>query len=484
MSDWVILAGALGSFDHAATTHKVLVTRDYLAKPELFRGMRPNIINLSRSYAYQSRGYYASLLAAARGHRVIPSVETIVELSARKLYENALPELEDALNRASEGWRAQVPERLRVFFGRAADARLERFTRLLFDWFRAPVLDVTLRRGDWLSIARIALMPVQRLGASDRAAFFAAMSAYTARKWRDPKAKSVARYSLATLVDPAETLPPSSIASLKHWARIAARMGVAVEPVGRRDLARLANFDGLFIRETTSLSNHTYRFARRAEQEGMPVIDDPRSMIRCTNKVYLNELMEKNGIAVPPTMMIGGMEDLERVADTLGFPLVLKSPDSAFSRGVCKVDDRAALATMAARWLKGSDILIAQKFMPTAYDWRIGVLDGRPLFAVQYKMARRHWQIVKHDTGGKPLEGGSRAVQLGAAPPLVLDTGLRAARLIGEGFYGVDLKETGEGVFVIEVNDNPNLDHGTEDQAEKDAVWVGLTDWFTRRLER
>ena len=46
----------------------------------------------------------------------------------------------------------------------------------------------------------------------------------------------------------------------------------------RRDLGRLAEFDALFIRETTAIDNHTYRFARRATQEGMPVIDDPIMM--------------------------------------------------------------------------------------------------------------------------------------------------------------------------------------------------------------
>jgi glutathione synthase/RimK-type ligase-like ATP-grasp enzyme len=117
--------------------------------------------------------------------------------------------------------------------------------------------------------------------------------AYTSREWRDTKLRTPARYTFATLVDAKEELPPSSIASLKHWSRIAAKMGVEVEPIGRRDLPKLANYDALFIRETTAISNHTYRFARRAEQEGMPVIDDPLSMIRCTNKVYLNELMAR-----------------------------------------------------------------------------------------------------------------------------------------------------------------------------------------------
>ncbi|MEP0278162.1 MAG: RimK-like ATPgrasp N-terminal domain-containing protein, partial [Nitratireductor sp.] len=91
---WVILTGRRNDLGPAATPHKIITNRDYLAHPALFRGQRPKVINLSNSYAYQSRGYYASLLASSRGHRVIPSVETIIDLSERKLYENALPELE------------------------------------------------------------------------------------------------------------------------------------------------------------------------------------------------------------------------------------------------------------------------------------------------------------------------------------------------------------------------------------------------------
>ena len=62
---------------------------------------RPKIINLSRSYNYQSKGYYASLLAEARGHRIIPTVETMLELREHKLYEHALPDLQEALNVAA-----------------------------------------------------------------------------------------------------------------------------------------------------------------------------------------------------------------------------------------------------------------------------------------------------------------------------------------------------------------------------------------------
>ncbi|MEX6508999.1 RimK family protein [Jiella sp. M17.18] len=484
MSQWVVLVGRASDLDNGATPHKIMTSRDYLARPNLFRGQRPKIINLSRSYAYQSRGYYASLLAEARGHRIIPSVETMIDLSEKKLYENALPELDAALRKAiDKGERPASP--IRIYFGYADDPRLERFAKLVFDWFRAPALEVHLDpHAEVPTIRRIAFAAIGKPGAPDTQRLLAAMERYTAREWRAAKSKTPAKYSFATLYDPKEELPPSSVDTLKHWARVAARLGVDVEPITRKDLPRLANFDALFIRETTSISNHTYRFARRAMQEGMPVIDDPISMIRCTNKVYLDELMTGNGVPTPPSVMVGGKEDLQRAADVLGFPMVLKIPDGSFSRGVKKVETAAQLTALATAWLEDTDLLIAQKFMPTNFDWRIGVLGGEPLFAVQYLMAKSHWQIINHETGGRPMEGGFKGFSLGDAPPQVLDAGLRAARCIGDGLYGVDLKETDDGVFVIEVNDNPNLEHGVEDSIEKDEVWTRLTRWFIDRIER
>ncbi len=482
---WVILTGRPNDIDQFATPHKIITNRDYLAHPALFRGQRPKVINLSNNYGYQSRGYYASLLASSRGHKVIPTVETMIDLSERKLYENALPELEVALNKCRKDL-GEFPEKVTVFFGIGPSKAWDRFTKLLFDWFRAPALEVTLKdEADRATIRKIGFLPLGRMTDDEKKRFLECLDTYTGREWRDSKERAAtSRYTFATLVDPQEELPPSAISSLRYWARIAGKMGVEVEPIGRRDLAKLANYDALFIRETTSISNHTYRFARRAQQENMPVIDDPLSMIRCTNKVYLNELMTANKVAVPPTVMIAGPADLEVAADTLGFPLVLKIPDSAFSRGVkkaCGIDELKALAT---QWLEDSDLLIAQKYIPTDFDWRVGVLGGEPLFAVHYLMAKKHWQIVNHKANGKADQGGIKTFTLKEAPAHVVDTAVQAARCIGEGLYGVDLKETDDGVYVIEVNDNPNLDHGCEDSGEKDEVWVRLTQWFLDRLDR
>lgn len=484
MADWVILVDAPKDFPNADTPHKVITTKDYLARTSLFSGTRPKIINLARSFNYQSRGYYCSLLAEARGHRVIPSVETMVDLSARQLYAQALPELDDALAKALVAAPDKsLPNRLLVYFGTVEDRRFDRFGRLLFDWFRCPVLEVTAEDGDRPQIKRLASVPVTKLSRVELEFFHRALHSHTRREWRSKKDRAAPRYSFAVLYDPNEAMPPSDLSTLKHWSRIAEKQGVEVEPITRRDLARLAEFDALFIRETTSIDNHTYRFARRAVQEGMPVIDDPMSMIRCTNKIYLHELMTGNGIAVPPTVIIASQHDLARAADELGFPMVLKVPDSSFSRGVKKVDNADELHALFKEWFEDTDLLLAQAFMPTSFDWRVGVLGGKPLFVCQYMMAKKHWQIVKHRADGKPQEGAHRTLPIGEAPPAVVDIGLRAAQLIGNGLYGVDVKETPNGIFVVEVNDNPNIDHGIEDAAEKDQVWIELTRWFIERLE-
>ena len=101
MTGWVILVDQPKDLPNADTPHKVITTSEYLARPRLFDVGRPKLVNLARSYAYQSKGYYASLLAEARGHRVVPTVETMLELREAKLYEHALPELEDELNRCA-----------------------------------------------------------------------------------------------------------------------------------------------------------------------------------------------------------------------------------------------------------------------------------------------------------------------------------------------------------------------------------------------
>ncbi len=228
MTGWVILVDQPKDLPNADTPHKVITTSEYLARPRLFDMGRPKLVNLARSYAYQSKGYYASLLAEARGHRVVPTVETMLELREAKLYEHALPKLEDELNRCARraDFQPEGEFKLLVCFGITRDPRFESFARMLFDWFRCPALEVNVEAGTWLSIDRIRPRNITRLANGEALFLREALHQHTKREWRDPKARTVPKYDLAVLYDPNEKMAPSSPDSIKHMARIAERLSL------------------------------------------------------------------------------------------------------------------------------------------------------------------------------------------------------------------------------------------------------------------
>jgi glutathione synthase/RimK-type ligase-like ATP-grasp enzyme len=74
-------------------------------------------------------------------------------------------------------------------------------------------------------------------------------------------------------------------------------------------------------------------------------------------------------------------------------------------------------------------------------------------------------------------------VAVAEAPEEVVKIALKAANLIGDGLYGVDIKQVGGRCYVIEVNDNPNVDAGNEDGVLKDALYREIMGSFVRRIE-
>ena len=57
------------------------------------------------------------------------------------------------------------------------------------------------------------------------------------------------------------------------------------------------------------------------------------------------------------------------------------------------------------------------------------------------------------------------------------------ANLIGKGLYGVDLKMVDDKAYVIEINDNPSIDHGLEDAIIGDEMYYRLLNHFEQVLE-
>ncbi|TNF35795.1 MAG: RimK family alpha-L-glutamate ligase, partial [Gammaproteobacteria bacterium] len=112
---------------------------DYLTGKEYFKQRNLHILNLCRSYRYQSVGYYCSLLAEARGHRALPSVKTMLDLSRKSLYTLTLDDLDDRVAKSIKKQGIQDVEfEFYIFFGECVYNALSSLARQIFEMFPAP----------------------------------------------------------------------------------------------------------------------------------------------------------------------------------------------------------------------------------------------------------------------------------------------------------------------------------------------------------
>jgi len=466
----------------------VVLAKDYVSQGEYFKMRNVRVINLCRSYRYLSLGYYCSLLAEARRHKVIPSVRTVTDLQSKSVYGLSIEDLQEMIQRSTRGKGGDAASptfSIDVYFGQCEDEGLHDLSRQIFDLFPCPILRVDFKLSGTWQISTIRPGLIQNVPVEKEPFFVKAFESHSAKRWRTPKAKTFTRYDLAILHNPDEKLPPSDARALQKFVTMGRKLGIEVDLITKKDFSSLAEYDALFIRETTEIEHHTYRFSRRAENEGLVVIDDPDSIMKCTNKIYLAELLSANKIPIPRTEILRKDEaaEITSLDARIPYPIVLKIPDSSFSRGVHRVKGPDELRSVTSGLFNESDVILAQEYLYTEFDWRIGILNRRPIFACQYFMSRRHWQIMKYGPSGEYSEGDSKTWQIEDAPENVVRIALDAANLIGNGFYGVDLKQVGDRIVVIEVNDNPSIDSGVEDKCLGDDLYRVVIEEFIRRLD-
>ncbi len=461
---------------------KVVSARHYL-DDELYGSLKNlRIFNLCRSYQYQSYGYYVSLLAAARGHKPLPTVLTIQDMRTRSSARLISGDLDELIQKSL---KPLVSDKfaLSIYFGRNLAKRYDRLSSRLYQLFETPLLRaIFVRVNEKWSLQSISPIAANDIPQEHKEFVIEAARDYFGNRPVRPRSKRTFRYDLAILTNDYDATPPSDKRAMRNFMRAAEHLDLNAELIGRDDLNRLVEFDALFIRETTNVNHHTYRFARKAEAEGMVVIDDPLSILRCTNKVYLAEMLRHCRIPIPRTITVH-RQNRRRIMRQLTYPVILKQPDSAFSLGVVKVSNDDEFMAESELFFNKSAIIIAQEFIPTDFDWRIGILDRKPLYACKYYMAGGHWQIYKQDEG-QTFSGDYETLPVEDAPASVVRQALRAANQIGDGFYGVDIKQVKNRSYIIEVNDNPSVDYQVEDQVLGDELYRAVMRTFLERIEK
>jgi len=261
--------------------------------------------------------------------------------------------------------------------------------------------------------------------------------------------------------------------ALQTFKETAQKLGHEFHFMFRSGLSEIPKYEAVFIRATTDPLYTAYLVSKTAWELGLKVVDDPISIRICANKIHQYRLFEKHGVPCIPTIFLSKEEfhhrQIAEIFEVFGKPVVIKAPYTSFSRYVEKVSCETSFREVAKRFFRRSDYIVVQKFMPSSFDWRVGVLNGEVLYVCKYMMPKGKW---KHGMKkrGKPSFMWGRTVTLKRdnAPQRLKETALKACSMIGKGLYGVDIKEVYGDYVVVEVNDNPSIYKGQEDLRDKD----------------
>ncbi|CCH49931.1 GNAT family N-acetyltransferase [Pseudodesulfovibrio piezophilus] len=456
---------------------------EYLSDTNFSNSNRFHILNLCNSYKTHSMGYYVSLLASARNHRITPSVMAVKDGTTPSIAQSLLDEIREYTHDKLPSHDGSVVE-LTIVLGKTDDPHHGELARKLFSLFSIPFFSITMERHDSWRFKKLKTLHLKQVAHQHPELLQDALTCYCEKKrYNRPRLKSY-KYDLAILINEEEGTPPSCPLALEKFRKAAERVGFFVEFITKADHRRLCEFDALFMRETTAIENHTYEMARHAYTEGLVVIDDPWSILLCSNKVYLHERLANAGVCQPRGWLLTRKGCSDELLKSLPLPVVLKLPESSFSQGVYRVCSLEELRSKLHEMFRQTDLVIAQEFLTSDYDWRIGLLDNMPLFACKYYMANNHWQIYNWQSSeSEEFSGRSETIPVSQIPAHILKAAVNASSLIGNGLYGVDLKEVNKKAYVIEVNDNPNIDAGIEDLLLGDELYERIMHSLYNRIE-
>ena len=103
----------------------IISSYEYLTNPDWAKARNLRVFNLSKSYSYQSKGYYVSLLAEARGHKPIPTVRNILDVQKPFVIKLMSDDFDGLIQRRLKDLRSDEFT-LSVYFGRQSGREVRR----------------------------------------------------------------------------------------------------------------------------------------------------------------------------------------------------------------------------------------------------------------------------------------------------------------------------------------------------------------------
>jgi gamma-F420-2:alpha-L-glutamate ligase len=210
----------------------------------------------------------------------------------------------------------------------------------------------------------------------------------------------------------------------------------------------------LVLSRTGAGTNYfTRSVMRQIEKFGIPVINDADSISRVSDKLLTSQLLVKENLPIPKTILVNGDVDIELIEKEIGFPCVVKATSGSKGKTVhlcqTKKDFVSLMSLLSSISLKKT--MIIQEFVDAqpGTDLRVWVIGGKTVVAMK-RMG------VEGDFRANISQGGT--AELFEITDEVDYLARETARVLGLQIAGVDLLFDRDGYKICEANSSPGFE--------------------------
>ena len=207
---------------------------------------------------------------------------------------------------------------------------------------------------------------------------------------------------------------------------------------------------------------------RTLEESGCFMVNSIDSMEFCHNKFSTSLAFNLHGLPSPRTALISNEKSIDMAHELVGgkFPTIIKTITGAEGIGVSRVESPESLKSVLQSLWKFDAQLLMQEYREIAYDVRTLVLDGKIIASVQRMKSQKGEFRTNHALGNEV-----RPYKLNEEEKKLV---LKAAKLSGAYYCGVDHIKSGGEYLLLEVNGSPGSGaepyRGYFDEREGDDV--------------
>lgn len=216
----------------------------------------------------------------------------------------------------------------------------------------------------------------------------------------------------------------------------------------------LEHFDAIIPRIASHMTNYGCMIVRQLEMQGEYTLSRSLAITRARDKLRSMQLLAKNDIDIPKTVVSRDSGDIDQLLDQLeGAPVIIKLASGTHGNGVVLAETKkAAKSTLQAFYLandSGTNILL-QEFVEESAgtDIRAFVVGSKVVASMKRQSLDDDFRSNLHKGGsGTPIK----------LTPLEEKVAVRSAKAMGLNVAGVDIMRSKRGPLVLEVNASPGF---------------------------